>query len=268
LAQNECPYSNPTTAAVYDQIAARLQFKRPAEDLVRFAGVNPGQRVLDVGAGTGVVAIAARAAVGPSGTIVAIDAAFQMLRLIPGDVGCLAISVASELPFIDDTFDVVLAGFAVSHFENYVEGLRAMRRVGRTGSRIGMTAWGSAPNSAATLWSDTAAEYVSRQELNDRFVQLIPWDTWFSNPDNVSRALKDAELAEVVTDTRIYWVRMSSGEYLRSREASVQGLVLRQALTEAKWSEFNNDVAQRFYTTFGEVVEYSRDVHFGFGVKK
>ena len=54
----------------HPQLAARL---------VRFARLRPGESVLDVGAGTGFVALPAAEAVGPAGQVVALDLSPEML---------------------------------------------------------------------------------------------------------------------------------------------------------------------------------------------
>src|SRR6266508_4016803 len=69
----------------YDTVAdayARVHAPRTAlvaKDLVEVAGVGPGDRVLDVGAGTGVAAQAAAEATGPEGLAVALDPSVPML---------------------------------------------------------------------------------------------------------------------------------------------------------------------------------------------
>lgn len=93
-----------------------------------FADVAPGlDRVLDVGAGTGVVSAAALAS--GAGQVVAIDLAPGMLRLVPPTVHRL-VGDATRLPFPDGAFDLVASAFLLSHLPDPVAGLQEMRRVG------------------------------------------------------------------------------------------------------------------------------------------
>jgi ubiquinone/menaquinone biosynthesis C-methylase UbiE len=253
-------------AAVYDRIAARLQFTAPGHDLVEVAGVSAGDAVLDAGTGTGVVAAAARTVAGPTGFVLGVDSAFEMIRYAPKEACTLVLGQMPMLPFRDDAFDAVLAGFVVTHFQNYRAGLAEMTRVCRAGGRVAMSVWGNTANAPAALWTDTAAHYLDREQLLNDFLKQIPWDTWFSRIENVSRALEMAGLASVSTQTRHYPVRMQTNEYLLSREASVQGLVLRNRLSASDWDHFTADVSQAFHDKFGAIVEYLRDVHFGVGV--
>ena len=82
--------------------------------------------------------------------------------------------------------------------------------------------------------------------------------TWFSSIENVAEALAAASLSAVFTETRYYTVRIPTREYLLSRDASVQGLVLRRALSPAQWNNFTTRVAEAFQTKFGDIVEYPR----------
>src|SRR5262245_46013218 len=116
---DESPYSNPVTAAVYERTAARFQFAAPGGDLVEVVGVTQGGIVLDVGTGTGVVAAAAKSATGTTGMVVGVDSSIEMVRLAGNDTG-FVLADACSLPFSGETFDVVIAGFVVSHFHDHL----------------------------------------------------------------------------------------------------------------------------------------------------
>jgi len=135
-------------AAMFDRIAHRYDLLNRAlsfgQDVswraraVALAGLGPGQRALDVGAGTGDLAIALARA-GPSGRVVALDLARTMLaraRKRAGDVPLQVVAGSAEaLPFPDAAFSCVTAGFAVRNFANLPRGIAEMRRVLRPGGR-------------------------------------------------------------------------------------------------------------------------------------
>ena|SRR2546422_3728452 len=101
--------------------------------MVKFAMLHEEFAVLRFGTGTGVVAVAAKTAVGPTGMVVGVDSA--LIRLSRERTACLTVASVPSLPFRNETFDAVLAGFVVSHFERYVDGLGEMVRVCRVGGR-------------------------------------------------------------------------------------------------------------------------------------
>jgi SAM-dependent methyltransferase len=106
------------------------------------AGVQPGQRVLDVGCGPGALTAelarrtgeAAVSAVEPSASFAA-----AVLERLPGtDVRR---SVAEQLPFPDATFDAALAQLVVHFMTDPVQGLREMSRVTRPGGTVAACVW-------------------------------------------------------------------------------------------------------------------------------
>ena len=91
------------------------------EDILKLAGLQPGDTVLDVGCGTGTLAIAAKAHVGPNGSVTGIDASPEMLeravkkaRRAAADV-TFRLAAAQALPFDDGQFDVVTSTVMLHH---------------------------------------------------------------------------------------------------------------------------------------------------------
>jgi SAM-dependent methyltransferase len=268
LQPRESPYTDPGMAAVYAHIAAPLQFDAPARDLVEILKLHRGARVLDVGTGTGLVARHATEAVGSDGLVIGVDGSIEMLRFGGEGPGCrVAAARVPGMPFRDRTFDAVMAGFVVSHLPDYQAGLADLRRVCRVGGQVAMSSWGSLPTAASRLWSDTAATFVPRDELDQAFRAHIPWDEYFSRGMNAQRAFEDAGLHSVLAETRDYEIRMATSDFLLSREASIQGMLLRERLSVDDWEAFRRHAANAFQQAFGAVVEYVRDVHFTSGTR-
>jgi SAM-dependent methyltransferase len=132
----------------------------PAGMLLDAAGVAAGQRVLDVGTGTGTVAAAALA----RGAEV-VDAEPSMVEAaaaaLPG--ADVRLGVLPELPFPDGHFDAVVGNFVLNHVGRPRVALAELRRVTRPGGRIAATIWTSphAPGQAL-LGRAVAAAGVSR----------------------------------------------------------------------------------------------------------
>jgi SAM-dependent methyltransferase len=119
------------------------------------AGVQHGQRALDVGCGPGALAavLASRAgadavsAVEPSGAF----AAAARERLPGADIRQ---SAAENLPFGDGTFDVALAQLVIHFMTDPVAGLREMARVTRPGGIVAACVWDHAGGRGpvSTFW--------------------------------------------------------------------------------------------------------------------
>ena len=118
--------------------------RRFRDRLVELARLAPGESVLDVGCGTGALAIAAKAAVGSGGDVCGVDASPQMVARARRkaekagvDVGFETVAVES-LPFPDDTFDAVLSSLMLHHLTNegQRQGVSEIARVLKPGGRF------------------------------------------------------------------------------------------------------------------------------------
>jgi SAM-dependent methyltransferase len=112
-----------------------------ALDLLRLATLRPGERVLDVGCGTGVVTRLAAQEVGTGGEAVGVDIEAGMLAVArsvtpptPGIEWRQA--DAQALPFDDGCFDVALCQMSLQFVKDRTRALTEMRRVLIPGGRI------------------------------------------------------------------------------------------------------------------------------------
>jgi demethylmenaquinone methyltransferase / 2-methoxy-6-polyprenyl-1,4-benzoquinol methylase len=140
-------------AAMFDRIAPRydllnrvlslgsdLTWRRRAVALARLA---ENGRALDVGTGTGDLALSILATSPATATVTGIDVSAGMLaiaerRAARANVGARyprAIASVEDLPFAAGSFDRVTAGFVIRNVGHIPRGLREMRRVLRRGGR-------------------------------------------------------------------------------------------------------------------------------------
>jgi 2-polyprenyl-3-methyl-5-hydroxy-6-metoxy-1,4-benzoquinol methylase len=126
----------------FARIGARLVLV--GELLCRSVDIHPGERVLDVAAGSGNAAISAArrgARVTASDFVDSLLAVAQARAEIEGLPLATAVADAQELPFEDASFDVVLSTFGAMFAPDQQRAADELVRVCRPGGRIGMANW-------------------------------------------------------------------------------------------------------------------------------
>ena len=124
-----------------------------ARRIVALARPVSGERILDVGTGTGIVALDAATRAGKGGRVVGIDLSEAMLKTaaVKAERAGLAGLVefrkmdAEALSLEDSSFDVVVSLFALLHFPNPLAALKEMFRVLRPGGRLVVAIGSGAP---------------------------------------------------------------------------------------------------------------------------
>jgi SAM-dependent methyltransferase len=113
-------------------------------DLVELAGVRPGMRVLDVATGTGNAAIPAALA---GAVVTAVDLTPEMFAVARSRADAAGVQVdwveadAEDLPYDDDSFDVVLSAIGVMFAPDHDRAASELVRVCRPGGTIALANW-------------------------------------------------------------------------------------------------------------------------------
>lgn len=127
----------------------RRQLKPAQNLLLEMLALRPGEHVLEVACGTGLVTLRVAEAVGPEGAVVGTDISDRMLdaaREATSDRGLTHVAFerrdAEALGPVDEQFDAALCALGLDYVPDPVVALREMHRALRPGGRAGAAVWG------------------------------------------------------------------------------------------------------------------------------
>lgn len=159
-----------TNARSYEMVAV-IEFlgrrRQVYDGLVTLSGAKPGDRVLDIGCGTGYFTRRAARAVSPGGHATGIDPSQPVIDYATGHAppNCtFQVAGAQALPHPDASFDVVVSSLAMHHVpaDDRPTALTEMRRVLRPGGRLLIAEFGPPRNGFANLLTGTLFGHARR----------------------------------------------------------------------------------------------------------
>lgn len=162
--------------------------------LLEAADLQPGERVLDVACGTGLIARLAAERIGANGTVTGLDLSPDMIevaRAVSPSTIAWNVGDAESLPFPDHAYDVVLCQMGLMFMQDRRAAVAEMRRVTAPGGRVVVNTPGPVQPPFA-LMEQALVDHISA-DLGG-FVRAV-----FSmhDPDAVASLLRDAGLVDV-----------------------------------------------------------------------
>ena len=210
-----------TVAENYQRYLEPVLFVPWAHRLVAYAGVQPGDTVLDLAAGTGAVArVAARA----GAEVIATDSSAHMLEYVPAGIRTL-VCPATALDLPDGSVDVVLCQQGLQFMADPVAALREALRVLRPGGVVAVSVWAN----------------DERLDPFDAFAEALQRDATAAGS---TRTISNASVATTVHGIVDDLLTAGASEVRATR----QELAVR-------WPTVDSEIAGLFGTPFGPFVE-------------
>jgi len=213
---------------IYEQYMVPAVFSRWAAALLDSVSPQPGERVLDLACGTGVVARMAAPMVQPGGEISGLDfngAQITTARTMDPSIDWQK-GDAAELPFADEEFDLVVCQQGFQFFPDRVQAVKEVRRVLKPGGRVAITSWSSIGGSPGYLAIANALGKTVSASAAGLLDELFA----FTTPEEVGRFFAEGGFPDAkVTTPRIDAVFASAEELTR---AIAVGSIMRRTQTQ------------------------------------
>lgn len=187
-------------AETYEGYMVPVLFEPWARRLVEIVDPQPGERILDVACGTGIVARVAASHAGPTAPVTGLDISPGMLDVARTSFGLDGHEIewvegqAEAMPFPAFSFDVALCQFALMFFTDRHAALSEMHRVLDDDGRLGLSVW----------------QEIERHPFYETLRDVLRWHLGTSGVGDIF-ALGDAEaLRTMVADAGFHTISIRS----------------------------------------------------------
>lgn len=209
----------------YERHLVPVLFAPCADHLLDLAAVGPGDRVVDVACGTGIVARRAAARVGPDGAVTGTDVNGEMVAVAreadPGGAVRWESADGAALPVADGTADVVLCQHGMQYLPDRPAALAEARRVLRPGGRLAVAVWRSIEHQPGFAALADALERVAGPAAGT--IMRTPFGG--PDPDTLRLLMAGAGFADPHTRIGVITVRFPSPREFLVRQVAASPLV-------------------------------------------
>jgi ubiquinone/menaquinone biosynthesis C-methylase UbiE len=200
---------------VYERELVPAVFGEWAPIVVGLARPRPGERVVDVACGTGIVARIAAARVGPTGVVVGVDLNPGMLSVAQSIILSDSRSAApvqwqeasaDKLPFPVESFDIVYCQLGLQFFADRAGALSEMRRVLGAEGRLALMVWRGIHESPGFA---ALAESLERH-VGQAAATIMRAPFGLSNAEELAGLVRVADFQDVAIQQKVGTVRFAS----------------------------------------------------------
>jgi len=249
-------------ASSYQELMVPALFQNWSGQVLDEAEIKPGDKVLDVACGTGVLTIAAADRLGQNGFVTGLDLNPGMLavaeKLAP-DIEWLQ-GAAEDLPWDEQSFDAVFSQFGLMFFEDKQMALQEMFRVLRHGGRLVVAVFDSLENIPGYKSITGIFGHVVGEEV----AQALRFPFSLGNPDDLKSLCSESSLTGAKITTRVGKARFPDVRTMVLADVKgwfpLAGIVLDENQTDEIVSKAESDLKE-FITVDGSV-EFPMPAHF------
>lgn len=230
-----------------------------ADRLLSHARIRSSSRILDLGTGTGRVALRALPELGEEGRFVGIDHSEGMLAeavTLSGNDTRLSFQVmdAERLQFEDGSFDSVVSQHALFHFPDPVKALKEATRVLKPGGYC-VVGVGCGPPSLSWLWARESIKRVVELILMKCGLCVLPRQLYSRARDYLQTPPVELAATETVAKTPRWLLEIFRESGLEEVRWDWTGDVLKIHDTDLYW-----DVLTTFSSELREKIHHSPDI--------
>lgn len=207
---------------LYDNPSLRF-FPFCADKMIDYAKIKPGQKVLDVATGTGMVAIAAAQAIGNEGRIQAIDLSEGMIDKAQENMNRAGLSNVDfhimdgeNLEFKNNYFDVITCSYGLFFMPDMSAALKSWLRVLKPGGKIIFSSFApSAFTPLSDVFMDNLAEYGITPPT-PRWLQLAEEElckNMLEENGFIETQVTQAQLGYHLKESKDWWEAIQSAGY-------------------------------------------------------
>ncbi|MET0167084.1 MAG: methyltransferase domain-containing protein [Vicinamibacterales bacterium] len=233
-------------AKAYEALFVPALFGQWASRVADAAQVQPGQRVLDVACGTGILARAVHSRTGTPGYVAGLDPSPGMLAVANELAPAITWrqGAAESIPFPDRSFDTVVSQFGLMFFVDRQQALREMLRVLTTEGRLVIAVW----DALATMPAFAAEVALLERLAGPRAADALRAPFVLGDRESVSTMVKNAGAVSVAVRTHQGTARFPSIRVMVEADLRgwlpVMGVVLTEEQIGRILQEAENDLGE------------------------